>query len=235
MIIAIDGFSSCGKSSTAKKIAECMNYVYIDTGAMYRAVALYFIQNNVVADNPQEIEDILKNIKISFHQSTKGHSDTFLNGINVENEIRKIAVSQKVSQISSYPAVRRFLVAQQQEMGKAGSLVMDGRDIGTVVFPNAQLKIFMTAKPEIRSQRRYAECLQKGEDVSLDEIAENLSTRDFNDTNRLESPLRQAIDAIVIDNSDLTFEQQVEMIVTKALQIDTLTSGRPVQAQDTLA
>jgi cytidylate kinase len=214
IIIAIDGYSACGKSSTAKVVANILNYSYIDTGAMYRAVTLYFLKNFISLTNPVEIDNILKEIEIEFrHNSKAGKSDTYLNGLNVENEIRQMTVSDKVSEVSAISSVRRFLVAQQQKMGKKKGIVMDGRDIGTVVFPEAELKIFMTADMMIRAKRRQDELLAKGNLVKLEDIIQNLEKRDKIDTTRADSPLRQANDAQVIDTSYITFEEQVEMII----------------------
>ncbi|CAG4993293.1 Cytidylate kinase [Dyadobacter sp. CECT 9275] len=217
IIVAIDGYSSCGKSTTAKLVAGQLNYPYIDTGAMYRAVTLYFLQNHISLTNPREIENALDNIHISFRRHPElGRNDTYLNGLNVEDEIRKMYVSERVSDVSAVAAVRHALVAQQQRMGKAKGIVMDGRDIGTVVFPQAELKIFMNADPLIRAQRRQLELLQKGEMVGFQEIVDNLKNRDYIDTHRAESPLRQASDAVYIDNSLMTLDEQVELVVRLA-------------------
>lgn len=217
IIVAIDGYSSCGKSTTAKLVAKQLNYPYIDTGAMYRAVTLYFIQNHISETNPKEIETALSQIQISFRRHPElGRNDTYLNGLNVEDEIRKMYVSEKVSDISAIAEVRKALVEQQQRMGKTRGIVMDGRDIGTVVFPQAELKIFMTADPMIRAQRRQQELIQKGELIGLEEIAENLKKRDYIDTHRAESPLRQAADAVFVDNSLMTLDEQVELVVRLA-------------------
>ncbi|WP_138481866.1 (d)CMP kinase [Dyadobacter bucti] len=217
IIVAIDGFSSCGKSTTAKLVARQLNYPYIDTGAMYRAVTLYFIQNHIALTNPKETGQALADVHISFRRHPElGRNDTYLNGLNVEDEIRKMYVSEKVSDVSAIAEVRHALVAQQQRMGKTKGIVMDGRDIGTVVFPQAELKIFMTADPMIRAQRRQLELMEKGELVGLAEIAENLKMRDHIDTTRSESPLRQADDAVYIDNSLMTLDEQVELVVRLA-------------------
>ncbi|SFE39185.1 (d)CMP kinase [Thermoflexibacter ruber] len=219
IIIAIDGYSACGKSSTAKAVASILGYSYIDTGAMYRAVTLYFLQNFVSLTNPNEIENALKEIEIEFRHNPKTQkSDTYLNGINVEQEIRQMTVSDKVSEVSAISQVRRFLVAQQQKMGKKKGIVMDGRDIGTVVFPEAELKIFMTAEMTVRAKRRQDELLEKGELVDLEEIIENLKKRDLIDTSRQDSPLRQAEDAQLIDTTAITFEEQVKQIVAMSKQ-----------------
>lgn len=217
IIVAIDGYSSCGKSTTAKLVAKQLNYPYIDTGAMYRAVTLYFIQNHVSLTNPKEVENALNQIQITFRRHPElGRNDTYLNGLNIEDEIRKMYVSEKVSEVSAIAEVRHALVAQQQRMGKTKGIVMDGRDIGTVVFPNAELKIFMTADPMIRAQRRQLELIEKGDLVGIQEILENLKLRDHIDTTRAESPLRQAEDAVFIDNSLMTLDEQVEMVVRLA-------------------
>jgi CMP/dCMP kinase len=217
IIVAIDGYSSCGKSTTAKLVARQLNYPYIDTGAMYRAVTLFFIQNHITLTNPKEVDHALSEVHISFRrQSELGRNDTYLNGLNVEDEIRKMYVSEKVSEVSAIANVRHELVAQQQRMGRTKGIVMDGRDIGTVVFPQAELKIFMTADPAIRAQRRQLELLEKGELIGLEEITENLKMRDRIDTTRAESPLRQAEDAVYIDNSLMTLDEQVEMVVRLA-------------------
>ncbi len=217
IIIALDGYSSCGKSTTAKLAAKQLDYAYIDTGAMYRAVTLYFLQNHISITNPHEVSKALNNIHITFrrHPETKSN-DTFLNGMNVETEIRKMYVSERVSEVSAVAEVRHAMVAQQQKMGKSKSIVMDGRDIGTVVFPEAELKIFMTADPLMRAQRRQAELLAKGEMVDLPEIIANLQKRDHIDTHREESPLRQADDALLIDNTFMTVDEQVELVVRLA-------------------
>ncbi|MDR6809100.1 cytidylate kinase [Dyadobacter sp. BE34] len=217
IIVAIDGYSSCGKSTTAKLVAKQLNYPYIDTGAMYRAVTLYFIQNHISLTNPKEVENALSKVHISFRRHPElGRNDTYLNGLNVEDEIRKMYVSERVSEVSAIAEVRHALVAQQQRMGKTKGIVMDGRDIGTVVFPQAELKIFMTADPMIRAHRRQLELMEKGDIVDLGEILENLKTRDYIDTTRAESPLRQAEDAIYIDNSFMTLDEQVEVVVRLA-------------------
>lgn len=214
IIIAIDGYSACGKSTTAKVVANVLNYSYIDTGAMYRAVTLYFLQHFISLTNPHEIENALKEIDIEFRHNEKlGKSDTYLNGLNVEHEIRQMTISDKVSEVSAISAVRKFLVAQQQKMGKKKGIVMDGRDIGTVVFPEAEIKVFMTADMTVRAKRRQDELLAKGELVKLDEILENLKKRDLIDTSRSDSPLRQAENAEVIDTTYITFDEQVEMII----------------------
>lgn len=215
--IAIDGYSSCGKSTVAKELAKQLNYIFIDTGAMYRAVTLFCLRHGLLAGgkvNLPALRDQLKHIQISFvYNSDTAHNDVCLNGENVEQEIRQLAVAQQVSQVAAIAEVRQLLVAQQQEMGRSKGIVMDGRDIGTVVFPEAELKIFMTADPRIRAQRRYDEMKAKNEAVNFDEILANINERDRYDETREESPLRRANDAIVLDNSYLTREEQFEWIL----------------------
>lgn len=213
IIVAIDGFSSTGKSSFAKRIAQQINYIYIDTGAMYRAVTLFCIENNLIHDcrlNVNKIIEHLSHINVHFavnHQTSK--SETFLNGINVENKIRELNVSGSVSAVSAIPEVRGKMVALQQKMGENKGIVMDGRDIGTVVFPNAELKIFMTAKTETRAKRRYDELLQSGANITFAEVEQNIIQRDYIDSHRDASPLRKADDAIVLDNSYMNFDEQM--------------------------
>lgn len=214
IVIALDGYSSCGKSSTAKKVASRLGYSFIDTGAMYRAVSLYFHENYVSLTNPLEIEKALEQIHIHFEfNEKKGKSDVYLNGINVEDEIRKMYISNMVSEVSAITQVRKAMVAQQQKMGKKRGLVMDGRDIGTMVFPDAEVKIFMTADPLIRAQRRQKELLDKGEIVDLDDILANIKKRDIIDSSREEGPLRKAADAIDLDTSYMTLDEQVDFVV----------------------
>ena len=221
--IAIDGFSSTGKSTLAKQIAKHLGYVYVDTGAMYRAVSLFAMQNGYI--NPesfdkQSLVNSLPFIKLHFQfNSNLGFAEMYLNDVNVENEIRTIEVSGFVSKVAEVSQVRAKLVEQQQQMGKDKGIVMDGRDIGTVVFPNAELKIFMTASPQTRAQRRFDELLQKGQDVSYEAVLANVMERDHIDTHRDDSPLRKADDAIEIDNSNLTREQQFDQVL--ALVINT--------------
>jgi cytidylate kinase len=219
IIIAIDGYSSCGKSTVAKEIAKYLNYTFIDSGAMYRAVTLYFLRNGLLENNSINsvaLPEKLKDIRITFDfNPVTSHNDIFLNGENVEQEIRQLAVAQNVSQVAAIGVVRQLLVAQQQEMGRAKGIVMDGRDIGTVVFPGAELKIFMTADTRIRAQRRYDEMIAKNEQVNFDEILSNITERDRYDENRAESPLRKAQDAVVLDNSYLSREEQFEWIMTE--------------------
>ena len=208
--IAIDGYSSCGKGTLAKELAKELNYLFIDSGAMYRAVTLALIRRNIAVDDITSIEKLLPQLAISFEfNKTLNHYQTLLNGDNIESEIRTMEVSNLVSPVSKIDAVRDFLVKQQRTIGLNKGVVMDGRDIGTVVFPNAELKIFMTAQPEIRAQRRLAELRQKGDVLtSFEEVLENLSSRDLQDSTRANSPLLQAADAIVIDNSNLSRVEQ---------------------------
>ena len=210
--IAIDGYSSCGKSTMAKDLAREVGYIYIDSGAMYRAVTLYSIENGIfdgdVIDT-EKLKKAIKDIQISFRPNPEtGRPDTYLNGVNVENKIRTMGVSSKVSPISALDFVREAMVAQQQAMGKEKGIVMDGRDIGTTVFPDAELKIFVTATPEIRAQRRFDELKAKGQEGSFEEILENVKQRDYIDQNREVSPLRKAEDALLLDNTDLSIEEQ---------------------------
>jgi len=211
IIIAVDGFSSCGKSTLAKAIAKELNYKYIDTGAMYRTVTKYFLDNNIDVNNKEILHKALENIVIDFeYNSTTDNYDICLNGENIENDIRKLEIARKVSEVSTLLEVRESLVKYQQKMGEKKGLVMDGRDIGTVVFPNAGLKIFLTADPEIRAQRRFKELEAKGEDISIDEIRSNLTHRDELDTMREISPLKKADDAIEIDNTNMDQQESLE-------------------------
>ena len=215
--IAIDGFSSTGKSTLAKQLAKHLGYIYVDTGAMYRAVAFFAMQNNLIsADsfNKVELVNQLKNIALEFKfNSELGFAEMYLNGNNVEKAIRTIEVSGYVSKVAEVSEVRAKLVEQQQEMGKNKAIVMDGRDIGTVVFPNAELKIFMTASAATRAQRRYDELLQKGDLVTYEEVLKNVEERDYIDTHREDSPLVMASDAVEIDNSYLNREEQFEVVL----------------------
>ena len=214
IVVAIDGFSSCGKSTMAKALAKYAGYTYVDTGAMYRAVALYAIDHNLIdAENIDEIglNEALSNIKISFI-TVDSVQHTVLNGIDVESRIRTLEVANGASRVSAIGFVRRALVALQQEMGKEGGVVMDGRDIATVVFPNAELKVFVTATAEVRAQRRYDELKAKGEEEPYADVLANVQERDYRDTHRAESPLRQADDARLLDNSNMTREEQFELL-----------------------
>ena len=220
IVIAIDGFSACGKSTTAKAVAQLMKYVYIDTGAMYRAVTLYFLEHYINLTDPKQVIKALDAIELEFEQSDNGQDcDIFLNGINVSDRIRAMKVSDSVSQVSALPEVREKMVAQQRKLGKKKGLVMDGRDIGTVVFPNAELKIFMKADLNVRAARRQAELLERGHLVNLTKIKENLAKRDEIDTTRKTSPLKQSEDAHVIDTTHITFSEQVEEIINLATAV----------------
>ena len=217
IIVAIDGFSSCGKSTMAKELARETGYIYVDTGAMYRAVSLFAIQHGCMTSSEidsVELEKHLNDLLIEFRINENGISETYLNGINVEAQIRTLEVANGASRISTLGFVRKELVRQQQLMGTKKGIVMDGRDIGTVVFPEAELKIFLTATPEIRAQRRLDEMVAKGEPASYQEVLDNVKERDDRDQNRTESPLRQASDAILIDNSNLSREAQKEILRT---------------------
>ena len=223
IIIAIDGHSSCGKSTVAKEIAQKLNYIFIDTGAMYRAVTLYCLRHNLIDNgivNIPELKNNLDQIKVYFMLNPETqHNDIWLNGENVEQEIRLLAVSNNVSPVAAVAEVRHRLVALQQEMGKSKGIVMDGRDIGTVVFPNAELKIFMTAQPDVRAQRRFDELTAKGEKISYEEIRANIIERDRYDETREESPLRKAEDAIILDNSFMTREEQLKWVLRRIAEI----------------
>ncbi|MFN8414742.1 MAG: (d)CMP kinase [Cytophagaceae bacterium] len=218
IIVAIDGYSACGKSTTAKILASKLGYSYIDTGAMYRAVTLYFIQNYIPLTDPKDVQEALEKIHINFqHNSKTERSEIFLNGLNVEDEIRKMYVSEKVSEVSALPLVRKQLTEIQRKIGKKKGVIMDGRDIGTTVFPDAELKIFMVADMHVRASRRQMELLEKKQTVDLDVIIANLAHRDHLDMNRAESPLRRAIDAHVIDSTYITVEEQVDCIMNLAV------------------
>ena len=214
IVVAIDGYSSCGKSTLAKALAKRLHFIYVDSGAMYRAVTLYFLRNDTDLNNHDLIIDALQHIDLNFH-SRDYQSHILLNGEEVSEEIRQMPVSENVSRISAIKEVRQAMVRQQQKMGKSKNIVMDGRDIGTVVFPHAQVKLFMTADPKIRAERRYKELIANGEDVSLEEIFENLAHRDYQDTTREESPLTRAEDAIILDNTNLTEEEQLKFAIGK--------------------
>ena len=211
IIITIDGFSSCGKSTLAKQLAQKLNYRYIDSGAMYRAITLYFLRNNVDRSSEKEIRRALQNISLEFMLNKhSGNSEIFLNGENVEYIIRDLVIAEKVSEVASLKSVRSFAVAAQQKMGDHKGIVMDGRDIGTTVFPDAEVKIFMVADESVRVERRFTEMFDKNPNVSLDEIKNNLALRDYIDSNREISPLRKAADAIELDNTHLTEKQQLD-------------------------
>ena len=221
--IAIDGFSSCGKSTMAKDLAKEIGYIYVDTGAMYRSVTLYALRHNLFnADGTireEELKEQMKDINISFQlNKTTGRPDTYLNGENVENDIRTMEVSSHVSPIATLAFVREALVAQQQRMGAEKGIVMDGRDIGTVVFPKAELKIFVTASAEVKAQRRYDELKAKGMDADYADILKNVEERDYIDSHRATSPLRKADDAIELDNSNLTIAEQKKWLYEQYLK-----------------
>lgn len=223
LIIAIDGFSSTGKSTLAKQLARKLKYVYVDTGAMYRAVTLFAMQQNFINENKFDVNSLKENldkIKIHFvYNNDKGFAEVYLNDVNVESEIRTMNVSQLVSQVSTISEVREKLVQQQQEMGKNKGIVMDGRDIGTVVFPNADIKFFMTASADKRAFRRYKELIDRGdEDVTYERVLKNVESRDYIDSTREHSPLKKAKDAIEIDNSDMGLEEQFERVYNLILR-----------------
>lgn len=218
--IAIDGFSSTGKSTVAKQLAKALGYVYVDSGAMYRAVTLYAMQNKIIAEDYFDIEKLVSEldaIKITFKYNDRvGFAEVYLNGINVEKEVRTLEVSQNVSQVAEISEVRKMLVLQQKQMGQDKGVVMDGRDIGTVVFPDAELKLFMTASAETRAKRRYKELVERSENVSYEDVLKNVESRDFIDSTREDSPLMKAEDAIEIDNSHLSLEAQFEKLLAFA-------------------
>ncbi|ERJ58080.1 (d)CMP kinase [Sphingobacterium paucimobilis] len=216
-IIAIDGFSSCGKSTVAKALAKQLNFVFVDSGAMYRAVTLFFLRHKIDLQDTAAVLNALEQIQIDFVPHTE-KTQLLLNGEDVSDEIRQMEVSASVSEVSAIKEVRTAMVAQQQKLGQLRDIVMDGRDIGTTVFPEADLKIFMTADPDVRAQRRYDELTAKGESISMEEVKANLAHRDHIDSTRSESPLRQAEDAVVLDNSDLTQEQQLTLVVDEYLK-----------------
>lgn len=220
IVIAIDGHSSCGKSTVAKQLAKQLGYIYLDSGAMYRAVTLFALRHQLAGNgkvNEQALIARLDEITIEFRlNETTGENETYLNGANVEEEIRQLPVASHVSPVATIREVREAMVQQQQAMGKNKGIVMDGRDIGTVVFPDAELKIFMTASPEVRAQRRYDELKAKGQTMSFEDILKNVEDRDRIDSGRKESPLKQADDALILDNSYLNREEQLEWALTKA-------------------
>ncbi len=216
IIIAIDGFSACGKSTTAREVAMILGYLYIDSGAMYRAVTVYFLEHHVALTNPKEVVRALNQIQVSFKINPKGNTETYLNGLNVERKIRKMAVSEKVSEVSAIKEVRQAMVDLQRKLGKAKGIVMDGRDIGTVVFPEAELKLFLNADLLVRAFRRQKELLERDELVDLDGVIANLKQRDEYDSKRKVSPLAKAADAIEIDTTHITIEEQVDEVVRLA-------------------
>lgn len=217
LVIAIDGYSACGKSSTAKEVSNVLGYRYIDTGAMYRAVTLFFLEQHIALTNPKEISKALEQIHVSFKVNSKNVTETYLNGLSVEKVIRSMRVSEMVSQVSAIKDVRVAMVEQQRRMGREKAVVMDGRDIGTVVFPNAELKLFMKADILVRAFRRQKELLDRDQMVDLDDVLENILQRDQIDTTRAESPLRQADDAITMDTTHISFDEQVDEVVRMAL------------------
>ena len=214
IVVAIDGYSSCGKSTLAKALAKNLHFVYVDSGAMYRAVALYFIRNKIDLNDAGQVCDALKHIHLNFH-ARDYETHITLNDEDVSNEIRLMPVSETVSAVSAIHDVRKEMVKQQQRMGRSKNIVMDGRDIGTAVFPDATVKFFMTADPFTRAERRYKELLPKNPDITLEEVFENLARRDYQDTTRKESPLVRAEDAIVLDNTDLTPDEQLMFALSK--------------------
>lgn len=218
MIIAIDGYSSCGKSTLAKALARELGFVYVDSGAMYRAVTLYFMRKQINLQDDSAVEAALADIEIDMHEE-QGQLVLLLNGEDVSTEIRQMAVSDMVSEVSTLKRVREELVAQQQALGRRRNLVMDGRDIGTHVFPDADIKLFMTADPQVRAQRRYQELQAKGQDTTMEEVVKNLAHRDHIDSTRAESPLVQAEDAVLLDNTDLTEQQQLDFALEQVRKI----------------
>jgi len=214
IVVAIDGYSSCGKSTLAKALAKKLHFIYIDSGAMYRAVTLYFLRNNIDLKDHAQVAAALKNVHLNFH-SRDYQTHILLNDEEVSDEIRLMPVSENVSSVAALHDVRVEMVRQQQRMGKSKNIIMDGRDIGTVVFPDAQVKIFMTADPKIRAERRYKELLPKNPEITLEEIFENLAHRDYQDTTREESPLVRAEDAIILDNTELTPDEQLDFALER--------------------
>jgi cytidylate kinase len=214
IVIAIDGYSSCGKSTLAKALAKKLHFIYIDSGAMYRAVTLYFLRNNIDLTSHDQIAHALKNVHLNFH-SRDYQTHILLNDEEVSDEIRLMPVTENVSRIAALHEVRVEMVRQQQRMGKSKNIIMDGRDIGTVVFPHAQVKLFMTADPKIRAERRYKEVIVKEPHITLEEVFESLAHRDYQDTTRAESPLTRAEDAIILDNTNLTPDQQLAFAISK--------------------
>jgi cytidylate kinase len=226
IIIAIDGYSSCGKSTLAKQVATRLGYNYVDSGAMYRAITLYFLRNHINFTDPLQVHAALSDINLSFEfNELEQRSNIHLNDEDVEPCIRDMIVSEKVSPVAAVKEVRAFAVSQQKRMGKKKGIVMDGRDIGTAVFPEAELKIFMTASPEVRVMRRFKEMYETNPHISIDEVRHNLELRDYIDSNREESPLRKAPDAILLDNSGVTREEQLDMVME---WIPKIKKGEPI-------
>jgi CMP/dCMP kinase len=217
IVIAIDGYSACGKSSTAKNVAKELNYRYIDSGAMYRAVTLYFLDHLVAITNSKEVEKAIREIQLSFRVNAKGVSELFMNGINVEKDIRKMRISENVSPVSALKEVREAMVVIQRKLGKDKGIVMDGRDIGSVVFPDAELKVFLTADILVRAFRRQKELLQRDDLVDIDTIVGNLASRDQIDSTRKESPLVKSADSFLIDTTHITIDEQVDEVIRLAL------------------
>ncbi len=217
IVIAIDGYSACGKSTTAKNVAAIFGYHYIDSGAMYRAITLYFLDHHISITNPKEIERALSQIQLSFHVNSHRVTEIFLNGVNVEKKIRKMRISENVSPVSTIKEVRHAMVAQQRRLGKDKGIVMDGRDIGTVVFPEAELKLFLTADIQVRASRRQSELLERDSLIDLDTIIANITERDRIDSTRKESPLLKATDAIELDTTHITIDEQVDEVVRLAV------------------
>jgi cytidylate kinase len=214
IVVAIDGYSSCGKSTLAKALAKKLHFIYVDSGAMYRAVTLYFLRNNIDLNNHEQILKALGDIHLNFH-SRDYQTHITLNGEEVSDEIRQMPVSENVSTIAAIREVRHEMVKQQQRMGRSKNIIMDGRDIGTAVFPDAQIKIFMTADPYVRAERRFKELREKNADITLEEVFDNLAHRDYQDTTRAESPLVRAPHAIVLDNTNLTPDEQLQFAIAK--------------------
>lgn len=211
IIITIDGWSSCGKSTLARQLAKKLSYVYVDSGAMYRAITLFFLRNHVDWTSTREVKNALKEISLDYHYNEKNStSEIYLNGENVEYVIRDLVIAEKVSDISAIREVREFAVAQQKKLGVRKGIVMDGRDIGTVVFPRAELKIFMTADNAVRVERRFREMFEKNPNITIEEVKNNLEMRDYIDSHREVSPLKKATDALVLDNTNLTPEEQLQ-------------------------
>ncbi len=213
-VIAIDGYSSCGKSTLAKALAKQLSFIYVDSGSMYRAVTLYFLRNNIDVHDFEQVKEALKNIHLNFN-SGDYETHIILNDEEVSDEIRQMPVSKNVSAVSAIKQVRYEMVKQQQRMGRSKNIVMDGRDIGTAVFKNAQLKLFMTADPKIRAERRYKELKEKGQEITLHEVFDNIADRDYQDTTRTESPLIRADDAVILDNTNLSPQQQLGFALEK--------------------
>jgi cytidylate kinase len=219
IIITLDGYSSCGKSTLARQLARKLDYIYIDSGAMYRAITLFFLRNHIDCESRIEVQEALKNIELDFkYNANSAESEMYLNGENVEYVIRDLVVAEKVSDVAAIAEVRQFAVAQQQRMGEAKGIVMDGRDIGTTVFPHAELKIFMTADIDIRIQRRFKELIAKDPNITLEKVKDNLEMRDHLDSTREVSPLRKADDARILDNSHITPEEQLNQALSWALE-----------------